>query len=310
MSEEQQSPALLLQKLDKLLQASPISEQASGTTDDPEYTAQHEEWYKHTDQERNIVQWIVNRATATIKSSRSTDAHGAGGSPPFRILSVGCGDGRNDLDMLSQLIKQLPQVAFEYVGLDINQLSCENASKILQSLKAKTKIICVDMENVTEDLEGLFDLVIMTHCLYYLTSLKPVLSHFVKLLKPKGELIIVSAIEDERNQLVSRFWKHEHKRPFWLSRYTLDALNSLQLKYKLYESETVLDLTSCFVNNFEKPHDLILGFLTQTRFWRYPTVVKETCIQYLEAIAVGKPKEYLIPHKAVTIVVQPVAENP
>ena len=108
--------------------------------------------------------------------------------PLFRICSIGCGDGRFDKEVLTRVSEQFPDTRLQYIGMDVNEFSCQRARELLAPLSN------VEAEVHTRDIQQLdiadiqsFDLVIAVHVLYYVTSLEAVLSTVLQMIKPNGE---------------------------------------------------------------------------------------------------------------------------
>ena len=92
------------------------------------------------------------------------------------------------------------------------------------------------------------------------------------------------------------FWLHEHSWPIKLSDVTEESPDALGIKYNTKVICAELDLTECFRDGFQKPHQkILLDFITHTRLERYPSAVSQLCIEFLGSIAIGQSKEYVIP---------------
>ena len=109
----------------------------------------------------------------------------------------------------------------------------------------------------------------------------------------KGVALIFHACPAPINQLYRRFWFHEHQHPIKFSDDVTNALTTMGIRYRQLETKTPFDLTDCFEDDFQLPHQKhILDFLTHTKLNRYPPTIRKTCVEYLSSIATGKPQEY------------------
>ena len=111
-------------------------------------------------------------------------------------------------------------------------------------------------------------------------------------------MLILLASQDypALNYPYCRFWLHEQGWPIKLSDVTEESLDALGIKYNTEVICAELDLTECFRDGFQKPHQKVfLDFLTHTRLERYPPAVSQLCIEFLGSIAIGQPKECVIP---------------
>ena len=116
-------------------------------------------------------------------------------------------------------------------------------------------------------------------------------------------IIVITKSRSPTNQLYSRFWLHEHQWPLKFSDSVIETLDNLGIKYEMDLIEGENDLTECFKDGFQKPHQKhILEFITHTRMDCYPPAVAQTCIDYLSSVAKGKPKEHKIPRVTAFIV--------
>ena len=100
-----------------------------------------------------------------------------------------------------------------------------------------------------------------------------------------------------------RFWLHEHGWPIKLSDVTAESLDDMGIKYKTEVICAEIDYTECFRDGFQKPHQkFFLDFMTHTRLERYPPEISQLCIEYFASVAIGKPKQYVIPFSNAFIV--------
>ena len=110
----------------------------------------------------------------------------------FRILSIGCGDGRMDTNVLQAITDKFPDVKVHYIGIDIDQQSCQNAKETVSALKNHNVMVetfTVDFErvNLVKDKIPPCDLVIASHVFYYMKDLKKALSDARALRKDDGK---------------------------------------------------------------------------------------------------------------------------
>ena len=100
-----------------------------------------------------------------------------------------------------------------------------------------------------------------------------------------------------------RFWLHEHGWPMKLSDVATETLDTLGIEYKTDVIDGELDLTECFRDGFQKPHQkLFLDFIFHTRLECYPLEISQLCVEFLTSVAVGKPDQYIIPFSVAFIV--------
>ena len=117
------------------------------------------------------------------------------------------------------------------------------------------------------------------------------------LLMNAGCLLILIASLDYPGfmNITYHFWLHEHGWPMKLSDSITESLNTLGIKYKTESIYTALDCTDSFRDEFQKPRQKnFLDFLVHVKLERYPPEISQLCIEYLDSVAIGKPKQYLL----------------
>ena len=96
---------------------------------------------------------------------------------PFRILSIGCGDGTFDAEILQAMIDKYPYIKIDYMGIDIDEASCQKATEELSALKKKlnNKMDFEDIDSIKCEIL-LCDLVLAVHVLYYMKDFRKALT--------------------------------------------------------------------------------------------------------------------------------------
>lgn len=206
----------------------------------------------------------------------------------LRVCSIGCEDGT--LDQL--ILEGLKGIEVQYVGLDMDEQVLEGAMEKLSGITANSiqvKTIAVDYEDM-DALKQLalepFDLIWMVNCTYYAALLIPLIQGVFELLKPSGDMLIISSSKQSLEQLVTRFWFHQRQHELHTTENVLQALTQLQLPYLVNKEPVVLDITSHLSGNFESATSaLVLDHLVFCRLSDYPSEVKTLVIQYLQNIS-------------------------
>ena len=279
----------ILKHLDHLLKDTPWKGPPSDLSHlgDPE----HLEAFKRLgNYERAISKWIVDGAKQLVASMKPI-------AKMFRVCSIGCGDGSFDSLVLKELAKMYPTMAFQYVGVDLDERVCEIAEEqaegIAPNITAET--VAEDFQDLHKEDIGDFHLItVKPNCLYY-ADLLPLLKSVVKLMKPSGELLIISSSRQSFDNLITRFWHHQHKQELNTTEMIVSALQEMSIKYKVIRQSLVFDLTQCFQERFDTQYSQqILDHLTLVKLSDYAPEVSQACVEYLRTIAEGKPDKYLI----------------
>ena len=284
---DDKTPQYILEELDQLLKETPVVPSYSENLDDPEYTQQYIEMQTLSSVTDMNVELIVETASKMITTHCKQT---------FQLCSIGCGDGEFDKRVLTRLTKTFPNVDLQYVGVDVNELSCQTARETLKPIQGvKVEVMQCDLQQLSPgDLKSC-DLIIMVHVLYYVEAIQPVLSYTLKLLKPAGCLVIVNAHRYPLSELYDRFWLHEQKKPLWFSDSILNVLEKMAITYHVEVSQGPCDVSHCFKRGFEHPSDhYFLDHITHTKMRKHSPTVVQTCIDYLSSIAEGKPEKYIL----------------
>ena len=284
---DDKTPQDILEELDQLLKETPVVPSYSENLDDPEYTQQYIEMQTLSSVTDMNVELIVETASKMIMTHCKQT---------FQLCSIGCGDGEFDKRVLTKLTKAFPNVDLQYVGVDVNELSCQTARETLKLIQGvKVEVTQCDLQQLGPGDLKPCDLIIMVHVLYYVEAIQPVLSYTLKLLKPAGCLIIVNAHRYPLSELYDRFWLHEHKKPLWFSDSILNVLEKMAITYHVEVSQGPCDVSHCFKRGFEHPSDhYFLDHITHTKMRKHSPTVVQTCIDYLSSIAEGKPEKYIL----------------
>ena len=139
----------------------------------------------------NMTHQIVGeKACSLVKSYTTTSMTGS-----FRILSIGCGDGRFDTNVLWAITEKFPEVKVHYIGTDIDEFSCQKAKETVSALKndnVTVETIAVGFGEIdtVKDKIPPCNLVIASHIFYYMKDLKKALSDARALRKEEGIAIL------------------------------------------------------------------------------------------------------------------------
>ena len=226
------------------------------------HDAKHLEAFKHLgNSEAVISQKILEKAKVLIGSTCATKE--------FRICSVGCEDGSLDRLLLSELSKAFPSIKFHYTGIEVDEQACDVAEDRLKGVASNVDIemVAKDYEELSKDDFSAVDLMLMVNCTYYASSLEELFKGAVQLLKPSGELIVISTSRQSFEELITRFWSHQRKHSLYTSENVTEMLSKLGIKYMVEKAPVTFDLTNCFAEDFSSDSSsLILDHLVFTRY--------------------------------------------
>ena len=206
-----------------------------------------------------------------------------GSTGSLRILSVGCGSGILDNQLISAIASSPEH--FEYTGVDPNPVACRRFREDFENLALPN----VKLEVRTEAVESLninnpFDIIQLTHALYYFKDPADTLGKLRRLLAPGGKLIIVQAPNEYLNQLSECFWSHHAGQDIWFSECLEKYLIKQKIEFTCQRLYGEVDVTRCF--NEGCPHgEKLLDFITQSDCRESDAEVRERCLHFLKKIS-------------------------
>lgn len=166
--------------------------------------------------------------------------------PIKKVLSIGCGNGKIDTNCFLEPLDSISS----YTGLDPNEEHLQAFRKLLTSYtKADVELLPQYFEDFHTDQR--YDLIIMSHVLYYLPQRKFALSKACSLLNDKGILIILQQTERGIYALQKRYGRTRYS---YNSVELANELDTLEIPYRYEEIDS-------YINLEEIPDSLIRFFL-------------------------------------------------
>ena len=275
-----------LKQLQVAVQKAPVSSRLS----DERFDVTHETF----ERSRSQQQLVLNTLKELI------DTH-EGSSGALRVLSVGCGSGILDNQLISVLASSAG--TFEYTGVDPNPVACqrfrENFKKLgLANVKLEVKTETVESLNINEP----FDVIQLTHALYYFKDPADTLEKLRRLLAPGGKLIIIHAPNEHLNQLSQCFWSHHAEQDIWFSNRLEEHLVRQGIEFTSHRIHGEVDVTRCFEKSC--PHgEKILDFITQSDCRESDADVRARCLHFLKKISRVDGERLKVGHPADVFVV-------
>ena len=275
-----------LKQLQVAVQKAPVSSRLS----DERFDVTHETFERSSSQQ----QLVLNTLKELI------DTH-EGSSGALRVLSVGCGSGILDNQLISVLASSAG--TFEYTGVDPNPVAChrfrENFEKLaLPNVKLEVRTEAVESLNINNP----FDIIQLTHALYYFKDPADTLEKLRRLLAPGGKLIIIHAPNEHLNQLSQCFWSHHAEQDIWFSNRLEEHLVRQGIEFTSHRIHGEVDVTRCFEKSC--PHgEKILDFITQSDCRESDADVRARCLHFLKKISRVDGERLKVGHPADVFVV-------
>lgn len=109
---------------------------------------------------------------------------GAKGKSRPRFLSIGCGDGANEIALAKRLVER-GLIDFEFVCADLSSSLLERFEKMLEpSLRPLFTLADVDLNRIDSGISGQFDGVMASHSLHHLVELERIFDWVKEVLLP------------------------------------------------------------------------------------------------------------------------------
>jgi len=199
-----------------------------------------------------------------------------------------------------------PSLEIQYIGVGLCEQGCEEVEGELEGLAENiiVQVVAKDYAELSKEELGMFNCVLMVSCLCYSMAPEATLKAALELVKPEGELIVVSSSQQSVDELIARFWKHQRHYDLCTTENVKDILQKIGIKYSVSQLPVTFDHSQCFIGNFESVNSRILDHIVQVNMDEYSPAISEACTEYLEAIAVGPPEKRVIDSLSDMIIVK------
>lgn len=242
-----------------------------------DYGHGHALFEARSDQRSRLVDWLL----AAVRE------HWVAGTP-FRVLSVGAGDGVLDSRVLGALAcdRSLDDVRWHCVEPLVS--SARTCRERLRACGVAAEVHEQTFETFTAT--GSYDVVSFVHCLYYVPDVLAALHKAAGSLAPGGCVLVLQAPQDGLNEL-GALLAPDVEHPQWWSETTRAAIPLSGLTGRQERLTAELDLDDCAA-----PDDpfgrAVLDFTVQARL---PAVLRAPVLDVLRAQA-GPDGGLRVPH--------------
>jgi len=236
----------------------------------------------NSDQRLGLLGWLE----ANVVSKMSQDANA--------ILSVGCGTGAFDEQILGYARARMNQVT--YLGIEPNEIA---AAEFLQTMGSQTSNqvdVSVLVQKFGEQIfENTFDLILFVQSIYYLEDRNEAIDAALQALKPGGELVIVIAPDEELNTIANLMWQRQMEQKSWFSDDVRAHFEAHGLEYGETRVSANLNANECFGESTEEGRNIV-DFIVQTRADQLPTGLRDDISEFLISISQEQGTTTCLPH--------------
>ena len=220
-----------------------------------------------------IRNWLNDKFILSLRDRTSLD-----------ILSVGSGTGDFDLMLMRLLSRKVPVMS--YVALDPN----EDHNRLFQKGFEKSEMETVSLRIIPsvfrEDvLEGTFDVIHLTHCLYYVEDRKQAIRLALTRLNPGGSLLVFHQTPIGINEIQRTFMRQVKgdENENFSSRDIMNIFNELGIQFTFDIIISDLDVTDCIERN--QQGRLLLNFFMESDLDKIDEFMRDKIVATMKEIS-------------------------
>lgn len=200
---------------------------------------------------------------------------------PMEILSIGSGTGDFDLAFMKALQARIRDIS--YTALDPNEEHNAVFSRKFRESGLNIRSFRILPKPFRgEGAEGPYDLIHMTHCLYYIPDRKEAIRQTFELLSPGGFLLIFHQTPIGINEIQREFMRRVkgNEAEMFSTRNIQKLFEELGIRFKFDILVSDLDVTDCIADNTRGK--LLLNFLLESNLTDLDISLREEIISRLK----------------------------
>jgi len=217
------------------------------------------------------------------------------GRESAEVLSIGSGTGDFDLTLIRQLRMEIPHIY--YMALDPNHEHNHVFSERYEESGLDLASFRIIPEPFGEiDFPGSFDLIHMTHCLYYIPDRKKAIQQAYNLLNPGGFLLIFHQTSLGINEIQRIYMKQvkDDDKEMFSAHDILRIFSELGLKFNFDILISDIDVTDCIAENENGRR--ILNFFLESNLDGLDRSRREEILRTLKSICRIEGGRYFLFH--------------
>jgi len=231
-------------------------------------------------------------------------------SSPLNILSIGSGTGDFDLQMMRFILKRW-QID-SYVAVDPNP----DHNRIFQNRFRESGLPVQGFQIFSQtfpvqNLDMKFDLVHMTHCLYYIPDRLKAIQGALDILNNHGRVLIFHQTPLGINEIQQRFLKRAkgHENEMYSSKDIYRLLESLPVTFEFDIIDGILDVSDLAASDSLKGRR-ILNFFLECRADLLPLEFREEVVDFIKSLAFPDNNRQVIFHPVGVFSISHVSNRP
>jgi SAM-dependent methyltransferase len=217
-------------------------------------------------------------------------------SDPLNILSVGSGTGDFDLQVMKLILKRWR--IGSYIAVDPNP----DHNQIFESRFRESNLPVANFEILSEtfpvkQLDMTFDLVHMTHCLYYIPDRLKAIQAALNILDEQGLILVFHQTPLGINEIQRRFLKRAkgNESEMYSSKDIHRLLESLHATFNFDIIDGLLDVSDLVALHSHRGKQL-LNFFLECRVDLLPPEFKEEVVDFIKELAFSENNREVIFH--------------
>jgi SAM-dependent methyltransferase len=229
--------------MDYCLLAPPLSDEA--------YARCFREFRRDCKEWRAMLSWTRDRLLKDLPAKEK-----------LAVLSVGSGNGDFDFRFVRILLAKIK--ALEYVMVEPNEVHCQLLrERFVGGVFPQANFEIDPMPFEEFAITRPFDLVLFTHCLYYIPDRRQAILHAMEAIEDDGLVLIFHQTPLGIHQVQQEFLRRVkgYSGEMFTSRDIQELLDRLEIPYRLEVLDSFLDVTACFHPDSPRGVNLLCFFL-------------------------------------------------
>lgn len=234
------------------------------------------------------------------------------GRKEVAALSVGCGSGDFDIQIIELLQRLTGEPAMTYVAIEPNPFLRREFED--RTLDGALKEVTFDIHPAgieTFQTERRFDFIHFTHSLYHMVDSKSAIRDAVNMLKENGCLMIVLSAPGGMSELIDTFWEEINSvattdetasRGDVTALAVKETLDQLNLTYAHENFPETIDVSECFQDG-SLEGQYLLSFLYQSDLSDISPELKRRLLGYLERQCAAQAPRKLLNEESVAFLI-------